>query len=98
MCIAKGRVGIKEANRKKDGTSELLRPDDIGSGIGNWTYIVTTEDTNDFAVAVQLAEDPLLHVLRGAIWSVESGRQMSDWYSCDSPSSILAVLEASWAS
>lgn len=27
------------------------------------TYIVTSKDTNDFAVAVQLAEDPLLHVL-----------------------------------
>lgn len=46
--------------------------------MGHLTYIVTTEDTNDFAVAVQLAEDPLLHVLRGAIWSVESAKQMSD--------------------
>lgn len=27
------------------------------------TYIVAAEDANNFAVAVQLAEDPLLHVL-----------------------------------
>lgn len=30
---------------------------------GRNTYIVTTENTNNFAVSVQLAEDPLLHVL-----------------------------------
>lgn len=29
------------------------------------TYIVTTEEANNFAVSVQLAEDPLLHVLEG---------------------------------
>lgn len=34
------------------------------AGAGVWTYIVTSKDTNDFAVAVQLAEDPLLHVLQ----------------------------------
>lgn len=28
------------------------------------TYIVTTEETNNFAVSVELAEDPLLHVLQ----------------------------------
>jgi hypothetical protein len=31
---------------------------------GYSTYIVATEDTNDLAVAVKLAEDPLLHVLQ----------------------------------
>lgn len=30
------------------------------------TYIVTSQDTNDFAVAVQLAEYPLFHVLEEA--------------------------------
>ena len=29
----------------------------------SFTYIVTSENANDFAVAVKLAEDPLLHVL-----------------------------------
>jgi len=28
------------------------------------TYIIATENTNDFAVTVELAEDPLLHVLQ----------------------------------
>jgi hypothetical protein len=34
------------------------------TGAGVFTYIVAAENTNDFAVAVELAEDPLLHVLQ----------------------------------
>jgi hypothetical protein len=34
------------------------------TGAGVSTYIVAAENTNDFAVAVELAEDPLLHVLQ----------------------------------
>ena len=33
--------------------------------MGCRTYIVASEDANDFAVAVEFAEDPLLHVLFG---------------------------------
>lgn len=49
--------------------SELPRPAynlrDSITGIAKeiGTYIVAAEDANNFAVAVQLAEDPLLHVL-----------------------------------
>jgi hypothetical protein len=48
---------------------------DTGYEMGDRTYIVATEDTNDFAVAVQLAEDPLLHVLRSANWLADIVRE-----------------------
>lgn len=60
------------------------------------TYIVATEDTNDFAVAVQLAEDPLLHVLGRDCQRGSSTEAVMGMY--DTPSSIPAELEASWAS
>lgn len=40
------------------------------------THIVSAEDTNDLAVAVDLAEDPLLHVLEGIV-SKGTGRGTS---------------------
>lgn len=39
------------------------------------TYIVAAENTNDFAVAVELAEDPLLHVLQSGLVSWVFGGQ-----------------------
>ena len=62
--------------------------------IGTSTYIVTSQNANDFAVAVQLAEYPLLHVL------IERNRECQRFKLCTRsrehiPSSILAGLEAS---
>lgn len=60
--------------------------------VGCGTYIVASEDANDFAVAVEFAEDPLFHVLFG-------GKLLAKLFAAKangSPSSILAELEASW--
>ena len=62
--------------------------------IGTSTYIVTSQNANDFAVAVQLAEYPLFHVL------IEGNINRQFFMHCTIihkhiPSSILAGLEAS---
>ena len=66
--------------------------------IGVLTYIVTSQDANDFAVAVQLAEHPLFHVLEQ--WEEKSVQSKSSrgfpgLRVGSLPSSIPAELDAS---
>jgi hypothetical protein len=60
------------------------RSDDFDRG----TYIVSAEDSNDFAAAVKLDEQSLVEVLRMVSLALVGDRNR------DEPSSVLVALEA----
>lgn len=68
MCAGKCRAGQRKPRRKEYGGADFFKNRIGRVGERGLTHIVTAQDADDFAAAVQLDEEALVEVLDLGRW------------------------------